>query len=47
MSICTYMNYLNEIYKSQGRPNSPILSENIHYIPYKLKWEGNMSYNFP
>ena len=37
----------DKIYKSQVRPDSPILSENIHYIPYKLKWESNMTYNFP
>jgi len=47
MSICTDMEYLNEIYKSAGRPCPPILSENIHYIPFKYKWESNMIYNFP
>lgn len=39
-SICTDENLLSEIYKKGGRLGKPVIKELIHWIPFRIKWEG-------
>lgn len=36
--ICTDEQYLATLYKRAGRPGLRVLSDKIHFIPFKVKW---------
>lgn len=38
--VCTDENLLASIYKKGGREGKPVVRENIHWIPFRIKWEG-------
>jgi len=38
--ICTDEKFLAELFKMAGTPSRKVILENIHYVPYKLKWEN-------
>ena len=38
--ICTDEKYLAEMYKKAGRPGLRVVPENIHFIPFKVKWDN-------
>lgn len=37
--MCCDEKYLNEIYKKVGRPGLRVVTDNIHFTPFKTKWE--------
>jgi hypothetical protein len=38
--ICTDEKYLAEQYKEAGRPGLRVLPGNIHFIPFRVKWDN-------
>jgi hypothetical protein len=38
---------LDTLYKKAGRPGLPVYPENIHWIPFRYRWEKEVPYNFP
>ena len=47
MALLTDMKYLEKIYKEAGRPGFPIVPYKIHWIPYRTKWDKDVSFIFP
>ena len=38
--LCIDEKYLAEIYKKAGRPGLRVVPEQIHFIPFKVKWDN-------
>ena len=38
--LCVDETVLSQIYKKAGREGKRVVRENIHWIPFKIKWEG-------
>ena len=38
--LCTDETVLTPIYKKCGRPGVRVLKDKIHWIPFKVRWEG-------
>jgi hypothetical protein len=38
--LCTDEAFLGPIYKKGGRPGIKVLRDHIHWIPFKVRWEG-------
>jgi len=44
--LCVDEEFLNGLYKKVGKPGKRVLRENIHWIPFKLRWESNCISNY-
>lgn len=38
--LCTDESLLSKVYRAGGRPGKPVKRELIHWIPYRIKWDG-------
>jgi hypothetical protein len=38
--LCTDEQYMNSVYKNCGRPGVRVLRNKIHWVPFKVRWEG-------
>ena len=38
--LCTDEQYMTSVYKNCGRPGVRVLQNKIHWVPFKVKWEG-------
>ena len=47
ISINTDPEFIEQCFQSQGRPGLPVYPENIHWIPFRLKWDKEIPYKFP
>ena len=39
--LCVDEDFLNDLYRKVGKPGKRVIRENIHWIPFKLKWENS------
>jgi hypothetical protein len=38
--LCLEESLLAEVYRAGGRPGKPVLRECLHWVPFRIKWEG-------
>lgn len=38
--LCLEEGLMNEVYRAGGRAGRPVIREYLHWVPFRIKWEG-------